>query len=367
VDAHCVALRAIYEEYRTHWVAVAKPFIAALRPAGLPAKAVYPFGGGDLVTALTVFPDAEEITTLSLEPAGDVRHITTVPPLLLRSALGLNDRNLGKLLGISYSNTVNLGKGGRALLPGEIVLLMGALVVHGYEPVALRYFGFEPDGRLHYLSAAELDAEGKRARRAPKEGADAAFADVEIRFRKAGTPGPDKIVRHIAHDLANREIGKAPGLRAYLESRGAIASMTKAATHLLWSDDFSTIRDYLLAHTQWMVSDSTGIPPRFAGAAGFAQDTLGEFYAPTRYGTVNDLDTKAFRELFASNPKRALPFQFGYRDVRHQSHMVVMHKARADVAPPLPPGSPAPAAPPLAPAPGASSMPPMAPAAPAAR
>ena len=42
-----------------------------MRPAGLPSSVVYPFGGGDLVGALVTFPDAKEITTISLEHAGD--------------------------------------------------------------------------------------------------------------------------------------------------------------------------------------------------------------------------------------------------------------------------------------------------------
>jgi hypothetical protein len=54
VDAHCKALRALYDRYRTRWLALAGPFIAGLRPSGLPPRVVYPFGGGDLLGALAV-------------------------------------------------------------------------------------------------------------------------------------------------------------------------------------------------------------------------------------------------------------------------------------------------------------------------
>ena len=53
----------------------ASAFIAKLRPADLPTTVVYPFGGGDLLTALTVYPDARDVTTLSLEHAGDPRRL----------------------------------------------------------------------------------------------------------------------------------------------------------------------------------------------------------------------------------------------------------------------------------------------------
>ena len=53
--------------------------------------------------------------------------------------------------------------------------------------------------------------------------------------------------------------------------------MTKAASYLLWRDNFSTIRDYLLDNMEFMVSDSTGIPPKFATKAGFVQEAYGKF------------------------------------------------------------------------------------------
>ncbi len=342
VDAHCDKLKKAYEEYRTKWIAIARPFIDELRPADVPKKVVYPFGGGDLVTALTVYPDADEITTMSLEPPGDVRRIDSILPERLHGALAVNAHNVYKLLGISYSNTVNLGKNARAALPGEIGLLLAALVVHGYEPTALRYFKILPDGTLHYLSAAEVEAEGTRPHAAP-EGEDAHFPNVEIRFHKPGSTGPDKIARHIAHDLSNTALGKDPGLLAYLVAKGPVSVMTKAASHLLWSNDFSAIRDYLLEHAVWMISDSTGVPPRYARAAGFVQDTYGKFDGPARYGPVEALDGHAFRQLFTDNPAKPLPFQFGYSDVHHHFHVVVMHKSNAPAVPA--PGAPGTAAP----------------------
>ena len=63
-----------------------------------------------------------------------------------------------------------------------------------------------------------------------------------------------------------------------VQSLGGTARIrTKAASYLLWRDDFSVIRDYLLGNMDFMVSDSTGAPPRFAEKAGFVQDTYGVF------------------------------------------------------------------------------------------
>ena len=70
---HCKKINAVQTEYSDRWVKLAKPFFAERVPATASKKVVYPFSGGDLSTALTVYPDADEITTMSLEPAGDPR------------------------------------------------------------------------------------------------------------------------------------------------------------------------------------------------------------------------------------------------------------------------------------------------------
>jgi hypothetical protein len=62
VDRHCKELLAAVEEYKRCWLAVAMPFIAKVVPAGLPTHVVYPYAGGDLVTALAVYPEALEFT-----------------------------------------------------------------------------------------------------------------------------------------------------------------------------------------------------------------------------------------------------------------------------------------------------------------
>jgi hypothetical protein len=326
VERHCGTLRFIYDQYRKRWLSKAIPFMAALRPPGIPRRIVYPFGGGDLFAALAVFPDAEEITTISHEPAGDVRSIETVTTPRLRDALAMNRRHLKKLLGLTYSKTTNLDLEGRGSLPGEVVFLMAALAVHGLEPIALRYFEIREDGALHYFDKDELGAVYQRL---PGHAPCAHLSNVEIEYAKAGSSDKLGVIRHIAQDLSDKALQSNAGLLRHLAEKGSVSAMTKAASHLLWADEFSMIRNYLLKNAEWMISDSTGIPPRFASAAGFVQDTWGKFDGPARYGPIEPRDAHDFRKLFAENPKRDLGFQFGYADVHRQIHLVVTRRADA--------------------------------------
>src|SRR5262245_66164600 len=92
VEAHCRSLRPLMEAYREKYVQGAQGFLLSLQPKGLPTSVVYPFGGGDLLSALTTYKDLREITTLSLEHAGDPRRIVGIDAAKLRS----EERRVGK-------------------------------------------------------------------------------------------------------------------------------------------------------------------------------------------------------------------------------------------------------------------------------
>ena len=103
--------------------------------------------------------------------------------------------------------------------------------------------------------------------------------------------------------------------------------MTKAASYLLWLDDFSLIRNYLLARMDWMISDSTGILPRHAQAAGFEQLTYGRFKR-SLLGTAQDANVE-MGKLWRSQPHRPLPFYFGYPDFDNRSAHLMITRRRS--------------------------------------
>jgi hypothetical protein len=107
--------------------------------------------------------------------------------------------------------------------------------------------------------------------------------------------------------------------------------MTKAASYLLWREDFSRVRNYLLKHMVLMISDSTGIPPRWASKAGFVQETYGAF--EVSFLEASEEHNKDFKELWSAQPRRKLPFRYGYIDgvkdgekPAGRSHLLVTRK-----------------------------------------
>jgi hypothetical protein len=209
-------------------------------------------------------------------------------------------------------------KGQRGEIPGQLAFFLTALAIHGYQPIGLTFFRVEKDGTLHHFTASEIAAlQGQEARllrgKWTEPDFSMAFSNSELTFVKAGEdPATSaRVHRHIAWDLSDAALART-GIIAYLESKGTVAAMTKAASYLLWRDDFSRIRRYLLGHMTLMISDSTGIPPHWATPAGFVQETYGSF--EVSFLEANPDTNREFKELWAGQPVRKLPFRYGYID-----------------------------------------------------
>jgi hypothetical protein len=328
--AYCKRQQKSIAAYRDTYLPVASKFLAKLRPPGLPTTVVYPFGGGDLLSALTTYPDALDVTTLSLEHAGDPRRLGAIKSKeQLADSLEMIRFTSWGLLNANDSKTENLMKGQRGEIPGQLAFFLTALAIHGYEPVSLKFFRVEKDGALHHFTPSEIAAvehEDAKLLRGKWTEPDfsTAFSNSELTFVKKGEDprAGVRVHRHVAWDLSDGAVRKT-GIIQWLEQKGPIAAMTKAASYLLWRDDFSRVRNYLLAHMQLMISDSTGIPPRFARKAGFVQETYGTF--EVSFLEASDAINADFVELWTAQPHRKLPIRYGYIDgAKPEGHVHLM-------------------------------------------
>jgi hypothetical protein len=334
VQEHCKWMRPRMDRYRQQYAKLAKPFLAGVRPAGLPQTVVYPFGGGDLLSAITTYPEASEIDTISLELAGDPRRLPHLKKQQLEDSLALIRGTIGGLLTQTDSTSESLMKTQQGDLPGELSFFLVALAVYDLEPVSLRYFRIAKDGSLHYLTKEDIAAvEKKTAHR--RKGSwtspdfSEAFANSELSFRPRGAaPGaPLQLHRHIGANLGDDALKKDAALLLYLQKKGRVSAMTKAASYCLWNPNFTRIRDYLLANMDFMVSDSTGIPPEFATKAGFIQEPYGSFSGS--FLEASPTYNEEFKKLWAKSPHRSLPFRYGYLDATHSYHLIVTRRAPA--------------------------------------
>jgi hypothetical protein len=330
IDAHCEPaakerhVKGAQDDYLTAWVKPASEFFAAHVPKDVPKKVIYPFAGGDLSTALTVYPDADEITTISLEPAGDPRDLAALKGKELDKALQKVEYELKFLYRVNFSNTINMIDAMRTFqLPTQLIFGLSALKIHGYEVVALRYFKLNDDGSIHYLTDDDLKKVPDPAKGKP-EVRNRIFANAELQFRRPG--GRIQIYRHIQQNLDNDHLKSDPRVLKHLEAKGTVSAMTKAASYLLSWESFSTMRGFLTGHVEWMVSDATGVAPKWGKPAGFEYETYGTFVGP--HIPAGNGISQDWRTEFQSEPKRDLAFRFGYYDRKQANHLIIMTRKK---------------------------------------
>jgi hypothetical protein len=326
--AHCKTVRAAQEDYKKQWLAHASEFFKANVPASAPKTVVYPFAGGDLATALAVYPDADEITTISLEPAGDPRALGRLSEKEIKAALPTVSKELVALYRYNYSKTMDMISAMTgARLPGQLIFSLSALWIHGYELTGMRYFTLTSEGDVRYLTAEDmkrLDATGNLGQR------NREYGNVELRFRRKG--GREQVYRHLLANLDDEHLRSVPATLLHLEKKGRIAAMTKAASYLLTFDNFKTMRKYLIDHVEWMVSDSTGLAPKYGAPAGFEYEMWGQYDVSNM--PEGKWITPQWTALYAAQPKRPLKFRFGYPSggPRYTPHLIIMRKAQTPPA-----------------------------------
>jgi len=326
-DRHCKNILERIGQFRAAYFEKHRSWFEEVVPKAIPTTVVYPFGGGDLLSALVAFPDATEITTISLELAGDPRRMRTFEPNQLQHSLAGLRVEIGGLISVGSNTSVNLSQQQRNELPGQVSSFLIGLVAGGFEPISMRYFSLDDTGGINYLEQAEIDAVDKQRRKSLKgdwasPNFSEAFSHVEIQYRKPGETTV-RVHRHLGWNLGDDYLTTHPQLLRHLEKKAKVTMMTKGASYLLQRPNFSKIRTYMLDHLAWMLSDSTGIAPTYANAAGMAQATYGTYSGAFLVGGQGNRHDQSFIELWRKNPRKKLPFRFGYVDASGSAHLVV--------------------------------------------
>jgi hypothetical protein len=258
IRAFCGRQRPALAAYRDRTLPALRAALDPLRGARVPTAVVVPFSGPDLASALAAYPDARSVTTLSAVPFGDVRGLDRLrDPAKLRALLDAIEAATRPLLA---------GHGGEALSgrAPAFALFLTALAAQGLEPAGLRYFRLEPQGGLHFLTAKEVAA-------AAGGGAEP-LASAELAFVRAGDDAAAgaRVHRHVAADLSDAGLARAPGVGAYLAARGKVAVLVCGAEGRLSAA--AGLRAAVLGRATVLLGDRTAPSAEEARAAGLGRE-----------------------------------------------------------------------------------------------
>jgi len=315
------------EQITSGWKHFQQPNLERMRSwrtGRAPAKystVFYPFSGPDIGNALVLFPDADSYLMFGLEPPGAIPDLRTMQAEAISSGLNELQASLSTILQVNYFFTKamekKLGTGSFNSVTG---LLLFFLAMSDCEVIGARRIAIARGGALVQGTAADDSTSGRSRARVP---------GVEITFQRNGSKL--QTIRYFMVNVADASLAKrSPDFLPYLESQGRFVTMIKAASYLMHKEGiqapahFEQIRSLILARSDFVVQDDSGVPLRL-----FARDTWklrfhGRYEAPTpefAKHLQNDLKIEMLR-----NSTGKLPFSYGYAYKQGESNLMTAER-----------------------------------------
>jgi len=268
----------------------------------------YPFSGPDVPYATRFYPDARVYVFAGLERVGNLPG--AYKPETLGKHLHAWRWALTSIFERSFFVTSEMDRqfhGGVAdgLMPLVLLLL------------ARSGFTIEDVQFMRLLDSGEL---------VPEKEALARHQVVEIRFLKSGDTQPRKLY-YFTTDLA-KEFERKPAFRNFLTRQGRPDTLVKSGAFLLHWRMCSALRDYVLANSNSILQDDTGVPYHYLQPPGWQVSLYGEYSRPDppfRKQYQEDL-AEAFRDPARV---RELGFSLGYGAGRRPSSMMFARRVKA--------------------------------------
>jgi hypothetical protein len=280
----------------------------------------YFFSGPDFLYADAFFPSATTYVMAGLEPPGEIPDLRKYSRHEIAGALRDLRSSLSSVLSYSFFQTKFMRVDfSRTKLNGTLPVLMTFLARSGKTIYDIELFDLASDGTLHPLDDKIAKPTGR--------GAKITFGDASV--------GKKLTLYYFSTDLSNGGI-KDSGFLTFCNTLGNGDSFIKSASYLMHSDNFSTVRDYLLGHSVSLLEDDSGIPVRFF-AKGWQLHPYGRYAGPI--SLFGGQYQSRLNEVFAKGKTVPIDFSLGYRWRPSESNILLAVKDDTATAFDLPTGS----------------------------
>jgi hypothetical protein len=255
----------------------------------------YFFSGPDFLYADAFYPGADTYVMAALEPVGEIPDLTGMSRGQVEGGIGRIENSLNTVLNYSFFITKKMRgelSGGR--FGGTLPIL---------------YVFLERSGKtIRDASLVALDADGNvKPANDPGLPKNAPHG-AKITF-STGADGKPQTLYYFSTDLSNDGV-KTSGFLKFCDTFGLADSFIKSASYLLHADSFSTIRSYIVDHSDVVVEDDSGVPVRFFKPDEWQLMAFGNYVAPL--GIFPHTYQPMLHDLYRKRTA-ALDFGIGYR------------------------------------------------------
>ena len=255
----------------------------------------YMFSGPDFLYADAFYPGADTYVMAALEPVGEIPDLTGMSRGQVEGGIGRIENSLNTVLNYSFFITKKMRgelSGGR--FGGTLPILYVFLERSGQTIREVSLVALDADGNVKPANDPALPKN-------PSRGAKITFS--------TGADGKPQTLYYFSTDLSNDGV-KTSGFLKFCDTFGLADSFIKSASYLLHADNFSSIRSYIVDHSDVVVEDDSGVPVRFFKPDEWQLMAFGNYVAPL--GIFPHTYQPMLHDLYRKRTA-ALDFGIGYR------------------------------------------------------
>jgi hypothetical protein len=267
------------------------------------ATAFYPFSGPDALTVTLFFPQSPIYVMVGLEPAGTLPDPKQLEAKKLEDFLAATRNTLADELERSFFITRQMDSQFRGQVTDGLCLpILELLTRSGHTILGFRYVRLDAGGQI-IERAADYRAPGTIGNKG-----------VEIEFRKDDDQSVHKMF-YFSVNLSDERLQLNQPFLKFLSHLQGCTTFLKATSYMLHNPGFSKIRDQVLAVSNAILQDDSGIPYHFYQSPTWRVQLYGEYVHP--YGSFRFMLEPDLRKAYLEEKVRPLPFRIGYgfRDV----------------------------------------------------
>ena len=263
----------------------------------------YPFSGPDFLYANLFFPTAREYVLVALEPVGTIPNFNELSESQRNQKLGDVKNSLYSLLQFSFFQTKEMKSdlSNQGVLP--LILLFMARTNN--RILDLQYIGLDKDAKIQKFEKGMIPG-------------------VKIDFVSQGEKEP-RTLYYFSADISDDGLKKTPQFSKFIKQIEQPVTYLKAASYLMHRPAFAGIRELILAQSQAILQDDSGIPLNFFAEKQWNLNFFGTYTNPISLFSVRyqpDL-----RKVYQSNAAvKPLNFGVGYKFGVNQSNMMLATK-----------------------------------------
>lgn len=269
-----------------------------------------PFSGSDFLYADIFFPNIEKMYLFGLESVGTIPNVDSVYSKNIKKYLDTLNVGTGDILKYSFFITRHMKTElSNMQMDGVAPLLLIFLTQCNKEILSMQYGSIDNDGNFFAVPYAELPKHRNKL--------------IEITYHK---PGESK-VRYLYYtggtNVINGSLNVNKEYVKFLNNmEDGCATFIKSASYLMHEDDFSMMRDVVLAKSDFIMQDDSGVPYRFFDKKDWNTQLYGSYTKPI--SLFKEYEEPDLAAAYKSEKVKSLPFRIGYnRNSNERIHIKI--------------------------------------------